>query len=351
VVSDGRIVIVGFGDNQPSKYRLAPSGVSARDLRTGVLLWRRFTHGSEMTSPVIVSGLVVGGSSDGEIFAIDLASGKPRWDGTVAGGIVMAPPAASGDTVYFSADPSTICAVLAGDGRKLWCSNVTNTFKLGHSAVTIEGGRLFVTSTRPVGILEQFFQRNFEPTALAQVWLNLDPTFFGQATNASALDVYQELISISTASGEVQWRTRLGSGGMPEGHTSGTASAIVGSSDVLVLSPAAHAVFRINSIDGRVVWQSVIGGRARGPVLAIGNHVIVLRADASLQVIDIETGAHSCRMALPRGVDRAGPTLSGELAIFADVQGAVYAVDATQLARCNVNFASLPDPARATPPQ
>jgi outer membrane protein assembly factor BamB len=343
VVSDGRIAVIGFGDNQPSKYRLAPSGISARDLKTGVLLWRRLTHGSEMTSPVIASSIVVAGTSDGEIVAVDLASGKLRWEGTVPGGVVMAPPALRGDTVFFSADPSTVCAVSVATGRHLWCTSVPNAFKFGHSAVTVQGGSLFATSTRPTGILEQMFRRDFQPKALLDGWFNIDVPFLGPALPPGALDVHQELIALSTATGEIQWRTPLGHGGMPEGHTSGTAVAIAGSSDLVVLSPAAHAVFRIRATDGRIVWRSDIGGRARGPVLIVGSHVIVLRADAWMQVIDVATGALGCRMQLPHGADRAGPALSGGLAVYADVEGAVYAVDAEQLSRCSANLTSLPD--------
>ena len=58
-VSDGAIVVVGFGNKWPSFAGRSPSGVAAFDVATGRHRWTRFDEASVMTAPVIRDSVLV----------------------------------------------------------------------------------------------------------------------------------------------------------------------------------------------------------------------------------------------------------------------------------------------------
>jgi hypothetical protein len=47
--------------------------------QSGEAVWRFEAHGAFLHSPAVVDGLVVAGSTDGELYAVDLETGKLQW--------------------------------------------------------------------------------------------------------------------------------------------------------------------------------------------------------------------------------------------------------------------------------
>jgi eukaryotic-like serine/threonine-protein kinase len=122
------------------------------DANTGMQRWkfategeRRFTarhiHGAEpagesmpdpfdfyLSSPAVVDDTVYVGSGDGNVYAIDAASGGLRWK-FQTGNVVHASPAVANDTVYVGSWDSFFYALNARSGRELW------RFKTGEDPV------------------------------------------------------------------------------------------------------------------------------------------------------------------------------------------------------------------------
>lgn len=72
-----------------------------------------------LSSPVAAGGAVYFGSGDGNLYALDAATGDLRWKfGT--GDVVHASPAVSGGTVYFGSWDSYFYAVDAATGKEKW---------------------------------------------------------------------------------------------------------------------------------------------------------------------------------------------------------------------------------------
>jgi outer membrane protein assembly factor BamB len=83
--------------------------LQARSLATGLLLWQYRADGGLRTSPVIVNETVYAGSTSGTLFAVDLRTGEPLWNGVLgpsgsvpgaegmaaAGGLLVAPTSGS----------------------------------------------------------------------------------------------------------------------------------------------------------------------------------------------------------------------------------------------------------------
>ena len=80
------LVVVGSDDGS----------VYALDASSGTTRWKRATGGPVRSSPAIAEGAVYVGSNDGNLHAFDLATGEPRWQSPVGFEIVSSPAVAEG---------------------------------------------------------------------------------------------------------------------------------------------------------------------------------------------------------------------------------------------------------------
>jgi eukaryotic-like serine/threonine-protein kinase len=81
--------------------------------------WKFHTGGRVVSSPAVAAGVVYVGSTDGNLYAVDLASGMQNWKFEAKSRITSSPAVASG-LVYFSAYDGALYAVDAADGRLKW---------------------------------------------------------------------------------------------------------------------------------------------------------------------------------------------------------------------------------------
>jgi eukaryotic-like serine/threonine-protein kinase len=131
-VAGGRVY---FGSYDSNFYAL--------DAASGALVWkfttageRRFSgrhlHGAQpaaevmpdpfdvfLSSPAIAAGVVYFGSGDGNVYALDAASGALRWK-FHTGNVVHASPALAGGVLYVGSWDSYFYALDAASGRQLW---------------------------------------------------------------------------------------------------------------------------------------------------------------------------------------------------------------------------------------
>lgn len=97
------------------------SGVYA-DSGSGVyggVLWRKQTGGAVRSSPTVVGGVVLIGSTDGNLYALDADTGHEKWK-FGADSDVTSSAAVAGGRVFFSSYKGTVYAVNFADGRLLW---------------------------------------------------------------------------------------------------------------------------------------------------------------------------------------------------------------------------------------
>jgi eukaryotic-like serine/threonine-protein kinase len=115
----------------------------ALDYRTGAVRWKFVTGGERrfeakglnglqprnqtvadpfdvfLSSPVVVQGAVYFGSGDGNLYAVDAASGDLRWK-FQTGDVVHASPAFANGVLYFGSWDSYLYAVEAATGKEKW---------------------------------------------------------------------------------------------------------------------------------------------------------------------------------------------------------------------------------------
>ncbi len=326
-VSDGRVVVVGFGDNWSSFTGLTPSGVAAYDLATGARLWTEFDESSVMTSAMIAGDQVIYATAAGVLRKRSLATGALADSTLLPGGVIMAPLAMQGDTLVATLDRDRVCALRAGDLSRIWCRRFNNLRKVGHSAPAVRDGRVIVSGETLLSALTLRDFRSAGPglrTRMLREILNPPGD-----ENAEA---GQTFLALNLATGRIEW-------GQPNyayrywvrGHISGTAS-LRDSIGVIVL-PMADTLVAFDPRSGDVHWSHG-SHRARGAPLILGDQVLVAGRDGITELRDLATGALHCVMTRDTGYDRGGPTAAGGLVIFANLKGVVEAIPDRDLLTC-----------------
>ena len=84
--------------------------------------WKFHTGGRVIASPAVVNGVVYVGSTDGNFYAIDAASGAEKWKFTSKAWEVSSPAVASG-VVYFLSYDGNFYALDAASGQVKWKFN------------------------------------------------------------------------------------------------------------------------------------------------------------------------------------------------------------------------------------
>ena len=81
--------------------------------------WKFHTDGQVISSPAVANGMVFVGSTDGNLYAVDLASGAQKWK-LFTGVRVTSSPAVENGVVYFGSYSGRFYAVDAATGKLKW---------------------------------------------------------------------------------------------------------------------------------------------------------------------------------------------------------------------------------------
>jgi outer membrane protein assembly factor BamB len=95
---------------------------------------------TDVTAPVYHEGKVFFADVDGDLLAVDAATGKPVWDRKIPGHLESSPMAVGG-RLYLGTDTTNVVAVRAADGKVLWQFNSPGAIKASPS---YHDGRVFV---------------------------------------------------------------------------------------------------------------------------------------------------------------------------------------------------------------
>lgn len=325
-VSDGRVVVVGFGDNIGSWRGRAPSGVAAYDVETGRLLWTEFEGNSVMTSPVIRDKEVAYVTAAGVLRIRRLMDGALLRTLRLPGGSIMGPPVLRNDTLIATLDVNNVCAVELAQARALWCTTIPDIEMLGHSAASIFGDTVVISGILPLS--ESWWLPLPVKERAKGLFAWLAATYPGQVRS-------QRVLALDMRFGTVLWRSRIFPGvRLVVGHFAGT--PVANDSLVLVNLPTADELVGFSRKTGTIKWTAE-GGGARGPVLIVGDNIYVTTLDGRMLVYRATDGALHCSIPLPRHYDRAGPALARGLLFLASTEGDLVALPKRYLDTCEVD--------------
>ena len=138
----------------------------AVDLQAGAQKWKFKTDARVVSSPAVEGGIVYFGSYDGKFYALDAASGQLKWKFATPGerrfaakhlhgglpegetmpdpfDCFLSSPVVSGGNVYFGSGDGNVYALEAASGKLNW---KFQTGDVVHASPAIAGGTLFVGS-------------------------------------------------------------------------------------------------------------------------------------------------------------------------------------------------------------
>ena len=119
---DGEVLrlMLGVEGRDDTVYAAGRDGdVRAMDAATGKVRWNTDTDLALSAGPGVGDDIVVVGTSDGELVALERATGKQRWKTKVPGEI-LAPPLVTSERVLVRSVEGRLRAMSATDGKQLW---------------------------------------------------------------------------------------------------------------------------------------------------------------------------------------------------------------------------------------
>ncbi len=257
--------------------------VTARAVATGQTLWERELELPISGGPGLGEGMVLLGSSDGDLVALRQEDGKPLWRVAVPSEVLSAPQAGDGVVVVRTAD-SRVSAYRAENGERLWTyvREVPDLSLRGSSAPVIAGELVIA---------------GFDNGRLA------------------ALDLH---------TGRLRWETRIG---VPHGRTELERMIDIDATpkvleDTIYIASYHGSVAAVDLESGRIRWSREI---STDTDLGVDeDNVYVAAEDGSLWALDRLTGSSVWRQERLQNRRLSGPTPFGELVAVGDGYGYLH---------------------------
>jgi outer membrane protein assembly factor BamB len=258
-VADGRVYVTSYDGR-----------LHAVDAATGALRWkfatqgeRRFEakglHGMQprsqtfadpfdvyLSSPVVTGGLVIFGSGDGHVYAVDAASGEQRWR-FATGDVVHASPAVSDGRVFIGSWDGKLYALDAASGRELWHAQ---------------------TGLDPLMANQQGFQSS--------------PAVAGDTVYTGCRDAH--LYAFDVRTGQEKWRFSTGASWVI------SSPAVLGGRVYFATSDSS-LVHSVEAATGKPVWQQQASAYMFASPSLAGGVLLQGELNGSLQAREAATGA------------------------------------------------------------
>jgi outer membrane protein assembly factor BamB len=287
-------ILFGGGVSYDNNRVYATSGigdVAAYDAATGAEIWRVRPAGPVRGAPTVANENVYVTTQDNQLFALNPADGKVRWNaaGTLetAGVFGTAAPAASQGTVVAGFSSGELTAYRYENGRVLWQDALARTsISTAVSALSdidadpvIDNGRVYAVGQggRMVALELNTGQRLWEinVAGISTPWV-IGEWIYVVTDQA-------QLLAIARATGRVKWMTQL-----PrwrdvedkEGPLTWVGPILAG--DRLILANNRGQITNVNPVDGAVIGtQETKMGVSLPPVVA-NNTLYILHDEGTL---------------------------------------------------------------------
>ncbi|GAB3440167.1 caspase, EACC1-associated type [Actinophytocola sediminis] len=236
--------------------------------------WRFSTRGAVSSTPAVAAGVVYVGSDDGNLYAVDVASGQQRWQPYPLGGMARSSPVVAAGVVYVGSDSGNLFAIDAASGEPRWRRPLHTEGALGWSSPVLAGGSVYVGSED------------------------------------------QHLYAVDAGSGEQHWRFPA------RGTIWGPAVA----DGVVYLGSADHHLYAVDTTTGEERWSFQADDVVWRPAVADG--VVYFGSDdRNLYAVDVTTGSERWAQDFAARVTTT-PVVAGGVVYVGGDDDHLYAVDA-----------------------
>lgn len=317
-VADGDVFVAGLG------------GVQRLQGATGRRLWRAEAGRDRRLSGGVGvgSGLVLVGTSKGEVIAYEAGSGRQRWSVRVATE-VLGPPVVAGGLVLARSGDSRIAALSVADGSRKWEYIPTQQSPLlvrGAFSLTVSEG--VVHAGLPAGKMVALSLDNGSvlwETALAAprgdtelervIDVVTDPAL--RDGQVCAIAHQGRVGCVDAARGTLVWA-----------RDASSVTDMASSASAFHFADEKATLYAVDRAGGGVLWkQSVLAHRSLGSPGVVGRRVVAGDFEGVLHVFDQEDGRLVGRLSTDGSAVVAAPVSTGGdgfVAVTSD--GGVYAV-------------------------
>ncbi len=235
-----------------------PGALYAIDADTGDKEWE-FTVTDRVftSSPTVVDGTIYLGGTEanesqslgegnGELYAVDAATGQKQWEYTDTRGAVISSPNVDDGTVYVgsfnaTAQNGTLHAVDAGTGQQEWVYSGPNSFVF--SSPTVHDGTVYVASDGVYAV---------DAATGAEEWSFVDVSFIDSSPTVANGSVFvgtwdETVYAFDAATGTPEWSFHEPSGIVSSSPTYSNGTVYVGSDDT--------ALYAVDAASGTQEWR------------------------------------------------------------------------------------------------
>lgn len=310
-------------------------GVHAYDLQTGKQVWEYIPKRKDKDKkdkdislsggPGAGAGLVVVGGLDGEVIALDAATGAEKWTAKVTNEVIAAPTIGLG-MVFVRSNDGRVTAfdAASGERRWFWTHEVPMLSLRGNGSPALGPGFVFVGNDD--GTLNALAASDGRPTwdlPVAQPegrseldrMADVDGTPVLDGTTLYASSFKKQTVAIDAPSGRPLWVSEHGGAGR------------VGlSSDRLIVSDPAGTVYGLDRASGSALWsQPSLARRNLTGAAVQGDYAVVGDFDGYIHWMKLDTGEFAARARAGGKPLKAAPVVADGVLIVQNIKGELTA--------------------------
>ncbi|TDR39187.1 Beta-barrel assembly machine subunit BamB [Tahibacter aquaticus] len=258
--------------------------VMAIEAASGRVLWKQDFKKMRFAGAGVGSGLVVVGGLDGDVIAMDAGNGGERWRARVSAEVV-AQPTIGGDTVFVRCNDGRVYALDVADGKQRWVND---------------------RATVPLLSL----RGNATPRLAGDLLLN--------ATDAGKVS------ALRSSDGASAWEQNVGSGeGRTEVERLGDVDGDLKIDGDVIYAAAYHGqVVALSLNTGRPIWNRALSSYANVDVSA--SQVYAVDEQGNVWALDRTSGASMWKQDAFLNRWLSGPAVQGDYVVVGDIEGYVH---------------------------
>jgi outer membrane protein assembly factor BamB len=312
---DGRVLAI---DAATGKKIWQVAAVNVKGEHSRLAFWRSHTaEGGVTGGPGSGNGLVVVGGRNGEVVALDAATGDKRWSAKVTSEVLSAPLVLS-DRIVVRSNDGRVFGFDPADGTRKWVFDrglPTLTVR-GNSAPVAANGAVFVgyddgtvVALRQEDGLRIWEQAVAEPEGRTELdrMADVDGELQTGPNEVYAVSFHGQTVALMASNGSALWNRDLG------GY-----SGIAMAADRLIISDKDGNVWAIDRSTGNALWKqnALLHRQLTTPVIQ-GDYAVVGDLDGYLHWLKLDTGDIVGRVHVEKAELRGTPQISGDGVLFA----------------------------------
>ena len=292
----------------------------ALDLATGAPRWKYNAGAPISSSPTVLAGLVLFGDQDGGFHAVSVASGKKAWSFKAEAEIISSANVWNDRLVFGSYDGNVYCLAV-GAGSLLW---KFETEAQVHSTIGIADNCALVAgcdgSLRVLGMSngKELRALDIDARTAAGSAIRGDHVYIGTLGN--------RVLCIDWKKSRVAWTYEN-----PDRSFPFQSSAAV-TDDLVIIGGRDKILHALDAETGKLGWSFRTKGRIDSSPVIVGRRVFVGSSDGNLYGLDLAGGREQWRFEAGAPIS-ASPAVGGGCLVVGTEDGLVYCFGAKVAAR------------------